>query len=136
MRSIFNRVIDLPGGHLQVLKSCSFPAPSFMGAISISGGEPEESPKQIQASGEPTTFCYSYLVSEVAEKQACHCLPADSSCDSKVLAWIILLSIYVDVKWLFNRGPSELSAYKAVSSHKSLLIVCVQQPVTRDISVL
>lgn len=107
-----------------------------MGAISIGGWEPEESPKQIQASGEPTTFCYSYLVSELAEKQACHCSPADSSCDSKVLAWIILLSIYFDVKWLFNCGPSELSAYMAICSHRSLLIVCMQQPVTRDTLVL
>ena len=136
MRSIFNRLIDLPGGHLQVLKSCSFRAPSFVGAISIGGWEAEERPTQIQVSGEPTTFCYSYLVSELAEKQACHCLPADGSCDSKVLAWIILLSIYFDVKWLFNCGPSELSAYKAVSSHRSLLMLCVQQLVTRDTSVL
>lgn len=136
MRSIFNQLIDLPGGHLQVLKSCSFPAPSFMGAISSGGWEAEERPKQIQVSGEPTTFCYSYLVSELAEKQACHCLPADSSCDSKVLAWIILLSIYFDVKRLFNCSPSELSAYKAVSNHRSLLMLCVQQLVTRDTSVL
>lgn len=56
MKSVFNQHIDLPREHLQVLKSCSFPAPFFLGAVSIGRWEPEESLKQIQLSGEPTTF--------------------------------------------------------------------------------
>lgn len=94
----FNQLINLPGGHLWVLKSCSPPASSLVGAVHIGGWEPEESPKQIKASGELTAFCCISLVSELAEKQACHCLPADNNSDSKVLAWIILLSIYFDAK--------------------------------------
>ena len=105
-----------------------------MGAISIGWWEPEESPKQVQVSGEP--FCCNYLVSELAEKQACHCLPVGSSCDVKVLAWIIFLSAYLDVKWLSNCGLFEVLAYEAVSGHRSLLTVCVQQPVIRETSVL
>lgn len=46
MRSIFNRLIDFPRRHLQVMKSCPFHVPSFMVVISIGGWEPEESPKQ------------------------------------------------------------------------------------------
>lgn len=57
MKSVFNQQIDLLREHLQVLKSCSFPAPFFMGVVSIGGWEPEESLKQIQVSGELTTFC-------------------------------------------------------------------------------
>lgn len=57
MKSVFNQQIDLPREHLQILKSCSFPAPFFMGAVSTGKWEPEESLRQIQVCGELTTFC-------------------------------------------------------------------------------
>lgn len=42
MKSVFNQQIDLLREYLQVLKSCSFSAPFFTGAVSIGRWEPEE----------------------------------------------------------------------------------------------
>lgn len=69
-----------------------------MGTVSISKWETEESTNQMRVSGELTTFSGSCWVCELAEEPDCHSLPADSSCESKVLAWIILISSYFDVK--------------------------------------